>query len=70
MILELQEFAKKHKSKRIVFVYEASGLGFGLCDQLHEVGIECHVLSHHPKRRLNEEQVQQCSLGPTPNPGI
>ncbi len=29
MILELQEFAKKHKSKRILFVYEASGLGIG-----------------------------------------
>jgi len=38
MILELKEFAKKHKSKRIVLVYEASGLGFGLCDQLHDEG--------------------------------
>jgi len=36
MILELQEFANKHKFKRIVIVYEASGLGFGFCDQLHE----------------------------------
>jgi len=36
MILELQEFANKHKSKRIVIVYEASGLGFEFCDQLHE----------------------------------
>ena len=48
MILELQEFANKHKFKRIVIVYEASGLGFGFCDQLHEDGIECHVLSPTP----------------------
>ena len=58
MILELQEFAKKHKSKRIVFVYEASGLGFGLCDQLHDEGIECHVLSptHLPKTVKSAKQ--------------
>lgn len=30
---------------RIVFVYEASGLGFGLYDELTEAGIECHVLA-------------------------
>ena len=58
MILELQEFAKKCKSKRIVFVYEASGLGFGLCDQLHDQGIECHVLSptHLPKTVKSAKQ--------------
>ena len=58
MILELQEFAKKHNSKRIVYVYEASGLGFGLCDQLHEAGIECHVLSptHLPKTVKSAKQ--------------
>jgi transposase len=51
MINRLQGLAKKRQAPRIVFAYEASGLGFGLCDQLHEAGIECHVLSptHLPK---------------------
>lgn len=45
MIAQLQQFALKHGSERIVFVYEASGQGYGLCDLLHAEGIECHVLS-------------------------
>ncbi len=53
MISRLKSLAKKAGAKRIVFVYEASGLGYGLADQLHEEGIECHVLSptHLPKTR-------------------
>ncbi len=34
---------------RVVFVYEASGQGFGLYDELTDAGIEAHVLA--PKRR-------------------
>jgi transposase len=51
MICQLQRLAKKHGSARIVFVYEASGLGHGLSDQLTQEGIECHMLSptHLPK---------------------
>ena len=45
MIGRVQAVAEKHQSIRIVFAYEASGLGYGLCDQLHDTGIECHVLS-------------------------
>lgn len=45
MIVRLRAIAEKHKSDRIFFAYEASGLGFGLCDQLYDAGIECHVLS-------------------------
>ena len=45
MIETLQQFAKRHRARRIVFVYEASGQGFGLSDLLHEAGIECYVLS-------------------------
>jgi transposase len=45
MILRLKSLAKKSGVKRIVFAYEASGLGYGLADQLHEEGIECHILS-------------------------
>ena len=51
MILRLKSLAQKHGAKRIVFAYEASGLGHGLSDQLTEEGIECYVLSptHLPK---------------------
>ena len=51
MIRWLKDLAEKEGADRIVFAYEASGAGFGLCDQLHDEGIECHVLSatHLPK---------------------
>ena len=45
MIRRLKEIAQKHQCERIVFVYEASGLGFGLSDELHREAIECYVLS-------------------------
>ena len=53
MISRLKSLAKKSGAERIVFVYEASSLGYGLADQLHDEGIECHVLSptHLPKTR-------------------
>jgi transposase len=51
MIHRLKKLAQKRGASRIVFAYEASGLGFHLCDELHDAGIECHVLSptHLPK---------------------
>jgi transposase len=51
MIQFLLEFARKRRCTRIVFVYEASGQGYGLYDLLTAHGIECHVLSptHLPK---------------------
>lgn len=45
MIEYLFQFARKGGSSRIVFVYEASGQGFGLYDLLTDQGIECFVLS-------------------------
>jgi transposase len=45
MITALKKTAREEGDGRIVFVYEASGLGHGLSDQLDEAGIECHVLS-------------------------
>jgi transposase len=47
----LSSLAKEHDSDRTVFVYEASGQGFGLYDRLTEVGIECYVLAptHLPR---------------------
>lgn len=55
MICRLRNLSEKHGASRIVFAYEASGLGFGLYDELHEAGIECHVLSptHLPKTPKN-----------------
>jgi transposase len=41
---------------RILFAYEASGLGFGLYDQLTEAGIECFVLA---PTRISRSQRQR-----------
>ena len=51
MIARLKSLAQKNGADRIVFAYEASGLGHGLSDQLHSEDIECYVLSpaHLPK---------------------
>lgn len=51
MIAWFNRLAQKHGCDRIVFAYEASGLGHGLSDELHDKGIECYVLSptHLPK---------------------
>lgn len=51
LIARFKSLASKHKLQRILFAYEASGLGHGLSDQLHSEGIECFVLSptHLPK---------------------
>ena len=59
MVDYLMDFAMKHHSKRIVFVYEASGQGYGLCDLLRDYGIECWVLSpsrlpHSAKSKKNK----------------
>lgn len=45
MIARLHQFAQEQRSPRIVFAYEASGQGYGLCDLLYDQGIECFVLS-------------------------
>lgn len=45
MITHLKSLARRNGACRMVFAYEASGLGFGLSDQLHAEAIECHVLS-------------------------
>ena len=55
MIRRLRSIAQDAASDRIVFAYEASGLGYGLSDQLNDQGIECHVLSpsHLPTTAKN-----------------
>jgi transposase len=58
MIEFLMGFARKNGSERIVFVYEASGLGYGMYDLLSDCGIECYVLSptHLPKTAKSKKR--------------
>jgi transposase len=44
MIEDLRGRARQ-TGAQILFAYEASGLGFGLYDELTEAGIQCHVLA-------------------------
>ena len=45
----------KYGTERIVMAYEASSLGFGLCDEGNDAGIECYVLAP-TKMPQSEEQ--------------
>lgn len=45
MIADLKRRAAAAGVARMVFAYEASGLGFCLYDELEAAGIECHVLA-------------------------
>ncbi len=51
----LKFIAGKHGAERIVLAYEASSLGFGLCDEGRDRGIECYVLAP-TKMPQSEEQ--------------
>ncbi len=67
MIADLKERKKQTGAQRIVFAYEASGLGFGLYDELKDAGIECHVLAptglersvQHRRRKTDERDAEQ-----------
>jgi transposase len=59
MIARLQQFASRQRAKRTVFVYEASGQGYGLCDLLHDHGIECHVLSPTDLPKTSKKRKQK-----------
>jgi transposase len=45
LIEELQARAQAAGGARVIFAYEAAGLGFGLHDELTAAGIACHVLA-------------------------
>lgn len=67
MIADLKKRAKQAGAKRIIFAYEASGLGFGLYDQFTAAGIECHVLAptglprsvQHRRRKTDDRDAEQ-----------
>ena len=45
MIAELVRRSQAAGGAPLIFAYEASGQGFGLCDELTRAGITCHVLA-------------------------
>lgn len=67
MLADLRRRARAAGAGRIVFAYEASGLGFGLHDELTAAGIECYVLAptliarspKHAKRKTDERDAQR-----------
>ena len=67
MIRDLKRRAAAVGANRIVFAYEASGLGFTLYDELSASGIECHVLAptlmesspKHTKGKTDERDAER-----------
>lgn len=67
MIARLQKRAADLGGARIVFVYEASGQGFGLYDELTGAGVEAHVLAptriarsvRHSRQKTDDRDAQQ-----------
>lgn len=51
----LKFVARTHGTEQIVMAYEASSLGFGLCDEARDAGLECYVLAP-TKMPQSEEQ--------------
>lgn len=67
MIADLATQAATAGGAKVVFAYEASGLGFGLHDQLTAAGIQCYVLAPtgiarsatHKRRKTDERDAEQ-----------
>jgi len=63
----LKFVARRHGTERIVMAYEASSLGYGLCDEARDTGIECYVLApskmpqseDQRKRKTDERDAQK-----------
>ena len=66
MIANLKRRAQAVGGARLVFAYEASGLGFGLYDQLTAAGIECYVLAPtriaHSQRQRSQKTDEKDAL--------
>ena len=67
MLRDLQRRSKDAAGAKVVFAYEASSAGFGLCDELAEAGIVCHVLAptkiarsaQHRRRKTDERDADR-----------
>ena len=49
-------YFKGKGANRILCAYEASSVGFGLCDQLRAEGIECHILAPTKIKRSKKDR--------------
>jgi transposase len=59
MIRDLKRRTEALGGARVIFVYEASGQGFGLYDQLTQSGIECYVLAPTRISRSRRQRSQK-----------
>ena len=59
LIEQLRERARAVSGGRVIFAYEASGLGFGLHDELTAANIECHVLAPTKIARSTQQRQQK-----------
>lgn len=56
LIEELNRKAMADEGANVILAYEASGLGFGWCDELTAAGIECRVLAPTKIKRSQKHQ--------------
>lgn len=59
LIEQLQDRVRATPDGQAIFAYEASGLGFGLYDELTAAGIECHVLAPTKIARSTQQRQQK-----------
>jgi transposase len=59
LVEPLRERSAAAPGGRVIFAYEASGLGFGLYDELTAAGIECHVLAPTKIARSTQQRQQK-----------
>ena len=67
MLAELAAAARAAGGAKVVFAYEASSQGFGLCDTVRAAGFTCHVLaptriartSVHRRRKTDEKDAER-----------
>jgi len=67
MIEHLKKRSEAEGGARVIFAYEASFLGFGLCDDLTDEGIDCYVLAptkiarsvKHRRRKTDERDAER-----------
>lgn len=52
--------AKKNDADRMVFAYEASGVGYGLHDEGQAEGLECYVLAPSKIERSSSQRKNKC----------
>jgi transposase len=59
LVAELKRWKKRHRAKRVVVAYEASGAGLGLYDRLTDAGIECRLMAPSCMPRSDKQRRQR-----------